>query len=338
MAMVGLDEAESVAENCRRFACLEASGRSATYEALALAVADDSDLLAFLARLPTGKRQPNLLFAGARHLLGKVPDFGSLRALATSRADELSTVMLQRRTQTNEQGRCATLLPALALFEGPLAIVEVGASAGLCLNIDQYSYDYGIREIPDTDPQAPILRRSVLGGAPKLAMPEVAWAAGIDLNPLGPAKSDDRSWLECLVWPDQPERAARLSAALDTARRNPTPIHSGDLVEQLPGVLEQAPPDATPVVFHSAVSRLRGRRRARAVCRPHARPRRDLVGQRGARSCGQCRSTDLQHRAVRPHPESPAGCIHPSPRRLDRLTLHESAAFRAHPSGAARPC
>lgn len=251
--MVGSDRGESTAENYRRFARLEASGRSATYEALAMAVAEDRDLLAFLHRLPIEKRQPNLLFAAARHLVGEVPDIDVLRAFATSRADELAAVMLERRTQTNEPGRCASLLPVLALFSGPLAIIEVGASAGLCLNITQYSYDYGMRRIPGADPQAPTMRCSVLGGHPELAMPDVTWAAGIDLNPLDPAEAADRSWLECLVWPDQPERAARLFAALDTAVRFPVPVHAGDLIEQLPRLLEQAPPDATPLVFHSAV-------------------------------------------------------------------------------------
>lgn len=253
MAMVGLDGAAATADNYRRFARLEASGRSRTYEALALAVADDRDLLAFLDRLPTGKRQPNLLFAAARLVLGEVPDVGALRALATARADELEAVMLERRTQTNEPGRCATLLPALALPRGPLAVVEVGASAGLCLNLTRYSYDYGTRRIPGADPAAPTLRCSVLGGAPRLGMPEVVWAAGIDLNPLDPASPADRSWLQCLVWPDQPERAARLSEALDTAVRSPVPVHTGDLLDHLPGVLGQAPPGATLVVFHSAV-------------------------------------------------------------------------------------
>lgn len=253
MATVGLDGAEPVAETYRRFARLEASGRSATYEALALAVAEDRDLLAFLHRLPTGKRQPNLLFAAARSVLGEVPDGDALRALATGRADELTAVMLHRRTQTNEPGRCATLLPALALVDGPLAIVEVGASAGLCLNITRYTYDFGTVRLRGGDSQAPTLRCSVLGGGPRLAMPEVSWAAGIDLNPLDPADPSDRSWLECLVWPDQPERAARLSAALDTAIRSPVPVYPGDLIQRLPDVLELAPPTATPVVLHSAV-------------------------------------------------------------------------------------
>ena len=49
---------------------------------------------------------------------------------------------MTHRTQTNEPGRCATLLPLLASLPQPLALVEVGASAGLCLYPDKYSYRY----------------------------------------------------------------------------------------------------------------------------------------------------------------------------------------------------
>lgn len=251
--MVGLDELETTAESYRGFARLEAAGRSSDYEALAIAVANDPDVLGFLAQLPKAKRQPNLLFAAARHVLGGIPDLHGVRTLATSGAEEFTAVMLARRTQTNEPGRCATLLPALSQVNGPLALVEVGASAGLCLNLAQYSYDYGTTRLAGADPQAPTMRCSILGGEPTLAIPEVVWAAGLDLNPLDPANPSDRSWLECLVWPGQPERAARLSAALDTAVRFPVPVHPGDLIEQLPGVLEQVPAGATTVVFHSAV-------------------------------------------------------------------------------------
>src|ERR1700730_14052353 len=88
------------------------------------------------------KRQPNRLFAAARSLLGEPPDLAALHFLLGDREDELAGIILARRTQTNEPARCATLLPALALLPPPLAIVEVGASAGLTLLADKYSYDY----------------------------------------------------------------------------------------------------------------------------------------------------------------------------------------------------
>ena len=54
----------------------------------------------------------------------------------------MRATVLARATQTNEAGRCAVLLPFLAELPQPLALLEVGASAGLCLLPDRYSYRY----------------------------------------------------------------------------------------------------------------------------------------------------------------------------------------------------
>ena len=70
--------------------------------------------------------------------------------------DALRAVMLERSTQTNEPGRCAALLPVLAGLPEPLALLEVGASAGLCLLPDFYGYDYGRTILaPDTPRSTP---------------------------------------------------------------------------------------------------------------------------------------------------------------------------------------
>ena len=238
----------------RAFAA-EVRGRSPHYEQLTLAVADDPLMLAFLDALPPAKRQPNLLFAAAYYLLGAPADLRALRALVADRGDELARTMLARRTQTNEPARCATLLPALALLPPPLALIEVGASAGLTLLPDRYSYDYGAAgRVAGTDPDAPLLSCRPLGPVPVPArVPEVAWRAGLDLNPLDVTDPDDVRWLQCLLWPGEPGRRERLAAAIETARRDPPRLHQGDLLTDLPALAGQAPPDATLVVYHSAV-------------------------------------------------------------------------------------
>jgi hypothetical protein len=83
--------------------------------------------------------------------------------------------------------------------------------------------------------------------------PEVVWRAGIDLNPLDLNDDDDMAWLSCLLWPGEADRAGRLQGAIAAARRQPPPIHRGDLLDDLARVGAQAPADATLVVYHSAV-------------------------------------------------------------------------------------
>jgi hypothetical protein len=258
----------------REFAA-ETRGRSPRYEKLAIAVAGDQPLLAFLATLPPAKRQPNLLFAAARYLLGEPPDLAALHTLVSERRDELAAAMLARRTQTNEPARCGTLLPALALLPGPLALIEVGASAGLTLLVDRYSYDYGGHRVAGTDPEAPVLTCEPRGPVPLPGrVPDVVWRAGLDLNPLDVRSADDVHWLQCLLWPGETGRQDRLAAAIGTARRDPPHVHRGDLLTDLPALASQAPPGATLVIYHSAVlAYVTPRQRAEFA---------DLVGALGA--------------------------------------------------------
>jgi hypothetical protein len=252
MTMGGLDPKRTTPENYRVFG-REARGRSPAYETLAAAVAGDDLILEFLDTLPPPKRQPNLLFAAARYL-GTPSDIGALRTLVRRDAAGLSRVMLARRTQTNEPARCATLLPALAALPGPLALIEVGASAGLTLLFDRYSYDYDGHQIAGSDPDAPTLRCAISGPAPLPdRVPAIASRAGLDLNPLDVTREDDVRWLSCLVWPGESGRQDRLTAAIASARRDPPPVHRGDLLTDLPALAAQAPAEATLVIYHSAV-------------------------------------------------------------------------------------
>jgi hypothetical protein len=162
--------------------------------------------------------------------------------------------MLARRTQTNEPARCATLLPALARLPEPLALIEVGASAGLTLLFDRYSYEYDGHRIAGSDPEAPTLRCAVRGPVPlPTRVPAIAWRAGLDLNPLDVTRDDDVRWLKCLVWPGEGDREGRLAAAIAAARRDPPPVYRGDLLTDLPALAAQAAAGATLVIFHSAV-------------------------------------------------------------------------------------
>ena len=152
--------------------------------------------------------------------------------MIASRADELRATMLRRTTQTNEPARCAVLLPLLAALPQPLALIEVGASAGLCLLPDRYGYDWGHARIAparsrracfqlcsDRSRIAACRSRRASSGAP----------ASISIRSMS-RSDEDTAWLNALIWPEQDERRRNLQAALATARREPPRVVRGDLL------------------------------------------------------------------------------------------------------------
>ena len=251
------DPRERIAALYRWYAEVEAPGRSELFGQIASAVAADRPTLEFLAAMPRPKWQPNLLLGAVRYLFGTPPDAAGFLELVHAHPREVAAVMAVRRTQTNEPARCATLLPALARLRGPLALLEVGASAGLCLLPDRYAYDYGDHRVaarPRGGPPAPVFGCVADPATPLPAdNVEVVWRAGLDLHPVDLTDPAEIRWLEALVWPGQEHRLAGLRAACAVARTDPPRIVAGDLRADLPALAAQAPDGATLVVLHTAV-------------------------------------------------------------------------------------
>ena len=134
-------ERERTADWFRRFAHAEGA-ESPRYRDWALGIANDDELLALVAKLPLSKRQPVLVLTCAR--VAGVP----LRPFETARGDfvalwpVIAKLAKTRSTQTNDPRRCTPLLIALDRIRGPIALVEVGASAGLTLFPDRYTYTW----------------------------------------------------------------------------------------------------------------------------------------------------------------------------------------------------
>jgi hypothetical protein len=120
----------TIAQTYAEFAAREARGVSPAYELLSLAVCRDKAVLALLVTLPPTKRQPNLLFAVVRLLGGQVEDPAAFCDYTVANWPTIEAQVRTRVVQTNEAGRCAVLVPVLAMLPQPLALLEVGASAG----------------------------------------------------------------------------------------------------------------------------------------------------------------------------------------------------------------
>jgi hypothetical protein len=246
---------DAVQERYARFAAQEAPGRSPLYADWAAGVADDAEVRSILLRIPETRRQPPLVFAVTRLLGVPSEPYAVWRRFVLQHADEVVVECSMRSLQTNEPLRLAALLPVLSQIEGPLALLEIGASAGLCLYPDRYSYRYvgsdgGVRTAldPVDGPSAVVLESRVDGPLPPLRIPEIVWRAGIDLAPLDARSERDRRWLRGLVWPGESGREERIAAALDVAASDPPLLVAGDAADRLDALVARAPASATLVI------------------------------------------------------------------------------------------
>jgi hypothetical protein len=207
-------------------------------------------VLALLEEARPEQQLPPLLLAAVHHEVLRlgVPypsDADTFERFCEEHERAIRELVATRRTQTNEVGRCAFLLPCLAGLPEPLSLIEVGASAGLNLNLDRYAYRYGDRAIGDS---TVVLAPDLRGPPPPVErLPRIVDRIGVDIEP-----APDPLWLRACLWPDQPERLARLDAALEIALLHPPPLVQGDALELLDVLVARA--EGTPVVFHSAVT------------------------------------------------------------------------------------
>lgn len=246
-----------VQERYGRFAREEAPGRSALYEEWAGGISADAGTAAILARIPATRRQPPLVFAVTRLLGAPLAPFAEWASWLAAHSDVVVAESARHGLQTNEPLRCAALLPALSTIDGPLALLEIGASAGLCLFPDRYSYRFtGERDaaLDPADGISSVILESELRGPwaseTPLRMPDIVWRAGIDLAPLDARDDSDRRFLTTLVWPGEEGRAQRIEAALAVVAADPPQIMRGDAADPavLAAMIERAPRDATLVI------------------------------------------------------------------------------------------
>ncbi len=217
-----------------------------------------------LGSLPGRKRQPNLFLGALRYLDAPLTPSDRLADWIAEHWPRVEAVILARHTQTNDPGRCAVLAPLLASLPQPVALLEIGASAGLCLWPDLYAYRY-------SDPQGP--SDTVVGAAVAAAeeLPalmdcvvesgqppgrvgdlRVNSRAGLDSNPLNPNDPDDVRWLRSLIWPGEQARERRLAEALALVGSRETPMITGDLRHHWSDLLSLASESRSTVLMHSA--------------------------------------------------------------------------------------
>jgi hypothetical protein len=260
----------TLAELYRHFGEDDAAGTSPLYERVAVALSESGEALHAIEAAPARKRHPMVILAALHDLAlaGRAPALAAAYAAADGDAaagaaidtllrmtDSVVSLAVRRRTRTDETGRCAVLYPAIAeaarrTGATAVGLIDVGCSAGLNLNVDRVGITYSNGQSLG-DPSSPVqLSCSLVGGrpVPTRAMPEVVARVCVDLDPVDVTDPESARWLRACLWPDQPERAARLDAEMALAATAPPLLLRGDAVEVLPDAVARVPADALPVV------------------------------------------------------------------------------------------
>jgi len=248
---------------------------SQLYARLSAGVLEDPELLALAATAPAGQPPPNLLFAavhylllrGASHPLARLypslnggRDLGedalpAFRDFCLRHREQIEALLQERTVQTNEVARSSALQPGFAVVarraQRPLALLEIGASAGLNLLGDRYCVAYGDRLLGDPHSAVRIDCRLKGDLRPPLETAPIAWRLGVDRNPIDVTDAEQALWLRALVWPDQPWRAELLLAAIRVAQEDPAEVLRGDALDLLPEIIARVPPDTALCLYSS---------------------------------------------------------------------------------------
>ena len=205
------------------------------------------------------------------HLAGREPRLAPVYAGKVAAQDEVDAIVaavvrdhdavlepwLDSPPQTNEAGRSASFMAALLWLSprvGPLfEMNELGASAGVNTMMERYRYELGEVEIGPADSPMQI-RPEWRGPPPPAGEAKIVSIRGCDAAPVDLADPADALRLKAYVWPDAPERLARIDAAVALAGQK-----APDLVQMDAGKFAAerlAAPQhegVTRVIYHSIV-------------------------------------------------------------------------------------
>lgn len=176
---------------------------------------------------------------------------------AVVRHDAALLPWLDGPPQTNEPGRSGPLMAGLIevarRFWPKLEILEIGSSAGLNLLIDRYRIKLGSTVVGSDD--SPVtLAPDWQGPSPEPVPLEIDAIRGCDVNPMDATDPTIEARLAAYVWPEAPERLARLRSAVAMMRERGVRLDRADAADWITARLaETQAARVTRVLMHSVV-------------------------------------------------------------------------------------
>ena len=271
----------SISKEFNRFAEHQAKTSSTLYYFWSKKIAQDVEMLKMIAKIPETQPKPNLFFASVQYVLSNkddvlkkyVPSFIdtplpiedsyiALKEFVEKYHTEIAHHFHTKYVQTNEVRRCTYLYPIFSEIahkvQKPLALVEIGTSAGLLLNIDQYHYEIkqGNETVQYGNPTSEVNLKSENLGKHIENCPnfQVSARYGIDLNIINLDHEEDYLWMQSLIWPEHVERRQLFHQSAKVNHAINKTLLEGDLFTILPSIFRNSTDEQQIVLFHTHVA------------------------------------------------------------------------------------
>ncbi|WP_456275244.1 DUF2332 domain-containing protein [Bacillus sp. AK128] len=269
-----------LSEQFKKFAQTECRGSSPLYEHLAIEISNDQEILK-LCENARSKPIPNLLFAAVHYLLFKgnqhplrrfypslqqqpidlASSYLPFKDFCSMYKEEITMILKSKLVQTNEVRRCTYLYPSFchiySIINKPLALIEIGTSAGFQLLWDKYRYRYGTDHVYGNKDAMLELTADIKGDiSPALfpVSPPVGLRIGVDLHLNDVRNNEDFLWLKALIWPEHAERIRLLEQAASCIKETPVNLIEGDGIDLLSKIAAEIPSEYTICIFHTHVA------------------------------------------------------------------------------------
>ncbi|MBC6973157.1 DUF2332 domain-containing protein [Bacillus sp. Xin] len=273
---------EQISNLFKNFSIKECKGSSDLYEHLSVKISEDEEILTLASHAQLGQPTPNLLLGAIHYLLLKGHNhklknyyeslvinpeknleqvFPLFKDFCELHREEIITILKTKLVQTNEVRRCTYLYPSFCYMfhkvNKPLALIEIGTSAGLQLLWDQYSYSYGTEEVFGNKDSNVHLKSEIKGENQPFFLkqsPSVTEKIGLDLHINDLNNEEDYLWLRSLIWPEHTERLEMFDHAAACLKKQSVKLIEGDGVALLSSIAEQVPEDSVICIFHTHVA------------------------------------------------------------------------------------
>ncbi|WP_110927902.1 DUF2332 domain-containing protein [Bacillus massiliglaciei] len=274
-------ETQQLSSRFKDFADRHYKGESPLYEFLSQKIAEDNQILELCKVIKPWKPAPDMLLGAVHYLLLKgsphrlkyyypstsqtpLPirqSFPAFQEFCVIYKEVIEHLLKTRAVQTNEIGRCAYLYPSLCyiseIARKPLALIEIGTGSGIQLLCDQFSYSYQTEETYGNTNSPLHISSEIRGNTfPKnlWKMPTVAERIGIDQSICNLENTEQKTWFEAFIWPEQKKRRQMLAQAASILHDEEVTLIQGDGIELLPDIARTIPSNHTICIFHTHVA------------------------------------------------------------------------------------